>query len=378
MRIQQVGLGWVRDSAGGLERYQDGLCRALAYAGHEVCALVESRRPVGSGEPYKVKAFATQADPRSLRHRKLHCVLRCVEPYDVFVTHHASLGPGFLAAAESAPHVVQFHGPWAAESRFEGRPRWVTWMQRRLERRVYTTGDRLITLSHAFADVLQRDYRIEADRIRVIPGGVDSEAFDPEETRYEARRRLGWPTSRPVVFCLRRLTRRMGLLLLLDAARQMKEQGLDFLLLIGGRGPMERELTAKIEAMCLGDQVQLLGYVADDDLPLAYRAADLSVVPTQSLEGFGLIVLESLAAGTPVVVTPVGGLPEVVSNLSTSLVADSASSPLLAAALSEALSGVRPLPDKSTCQRYVRRNFDWQVIADRVVGVYQEAIRANG
>ena len=64
-------------------------------------------------------------------------------------------------------------------------------------------------------------------------------------------------------------------------------------------------------------------------LPLAYRAADLTVVPTVALEGFGLIAVESLAAGTPVLVTPVGGLPEVVAALSPALVlAATGSAPL--------------------------------------------------
>lgn len=59
----------------------------------------------------------------------------------------------------------------------------------------------------------------------------------------------------------------------------------------------------------LSDNVELLGFVPDDLLPHIYRAADLSIVPTQALEGFGLIALEALAAGTPVIVSPVGGPP---------------------------------------------------------------------
>ena len=61
--------------------------------------------------------------------------------------------------------------------------------------------------------------------------------------------------------------------------------------------------------------MRLLGFVAEEDLPWLYRACDISIVPSVALEGFGLPTIESLAAGTPVLVTPIGGLPETVSEL---------------------------------------------------------------
>ena len=113
----------------------------------------------------------------------------------------------------------------------------------------------------------------------------------------------------------------------------------------------------------------------DDKLPSAYRAADLSVVPTVSLEGFGLIVIESLAAGTPCLVTPVGGLPEAVSGLSRALVLGATGAKAIADGLGDALTGVTTLPSARECLDFARRNFDWPVIAERVRLVYEEAMR---
>jgi glycosyltransferase involved in cell wall biosynthesis len=121
--------------------------------------------------------------------------------------------------------------------------------------------------------------------------------------------------------------------------------------------------------------VRLLGFVPDESLPSAYRAADLSVVPTVALEGFGLIVVESLAAGTPCLVTPVGGLPEAVSGLSRALILRSTGAEAIADGLGDALTGVTPMPGPRECVDFARRNFDWPVIAERVRLVYEEALR---
>jgi glycosyltransferase involved in cell wall biosynthesis len=81
-----------------------------------------------------------------------------------------------------------------------------------------------------------------------------------------------------------------------------------------------------------------------------------------------------LAAGTPVQVTPVGGLPEVVSELAPELVLPDTSPPALAEGLLAALNGRLPLPSAEACQDYVRARFDWPVIAARVRDVYLEAL----
>jgi glycosyltransferase involved in cell wall biosynthesis len=101
----------------------------------------------------------------------------------------------------------------------------------------------------------------------------------------------------------------------------------------------------------------------------------LSIVPTVALEGFGLVAAESLAAGTPVFVTPVGGLPEVVSGLSTDLVLSGSDVGSLAEGLEAALGGELILPDAETCQNHVRVRYDWPVVAARVQEVYAEVLR---
>jgi len=120
--------------------------------------------------------------------------------------------------------------------------------------------------------------------------------------------------------------------------------------------------------------VRLAGFVADEALPLWYRSADVSVVPTIALEGFGLTTIESLASGTPVIVTPVGGLPEAVAPLSQELVLESGGFQALGAGLAGALLGKRVLPSDAECRAYARSHFDLPVIAAQTASVYREAI----
>ena len=229
-------------------------------------------------------------------------------------------------------------------------------------------------LSQAFHNVLSQDYGVPEDLIRIVPGGADIERFDLAASREEARRQLGWPADRPILLAVRRLARRMGLENLIGAIDQVRREVPDVLLFIAGKGPLAETLQAQIDEQGLRDHVKLLGYLPDDDLPLAYRAAGLSVVPTVAFEGFGLITVESLAAGTPVLVTPVGGLPEVVRDLAPELVFDQSDKEAIADRLTGVLRGNVELPDASACRCYAAKRFDWRTIAAQTRDVYEEVL----
>jgi glycosyltransferase involved in cell wall biosynthesis len=154
----------------------------------------------------------------------------------------------------------------------------------------------------------------------------------------------------------------------------VRQQAPEALLVIAGKGPLAEPLKAQVWELGLQANVRLLGFVSDASLPLLYRAATLSIVPTVALEGFGLIVVESLAAGTPVLVTPIGGLPEVVSDLSPHLILPETGAGALADGLLGALTGRLPLPSAEECQGYVRARFDWPAVAAQVRAVYLEAL----
>jgi glycosyltransferase involved in cell wall biosynthesis len=192
--------------------------------------------------------------------------------------------------------------------------------------------------------------------------------------RFSARRALGWEPDRPIAVTLRRLNRRMGIENLIDAMQKVAAIVPRALLLIGGSGPLQAEFEQRIEQRGLGGRVRLLGRIPDEQLPLFYRAADVSIMPSAALEGFGLTAAESLACGTPVLVTPIGGLPEVVADLSPDLVLEGTKPEALAEGLIRAFSGDLHLPDAAACADYARNRFDWPIIARQVAAFYRTII----
>ena len=292
---------------------------------------------------------------------------------DIVAAHFALYAWPAVDILRRKPFVFHFHGPWYAECQVEGRRRLSCWAKYRLERWVYQSADRLITLSEVFRDLLIKDFGIPASKITVVPGGVDLNRFDISSSRKEARTQLNWPQDRPIVLAVRRLKRRMGLENLLDAALIVREKHPDALVMIAGAGDLKKELEQRIVTEGLQDNVRLLGFMPDADLPLAYRAADMTIVPSIALEGFGLVAVESMAAGTPAMVTPVGGLPEIVRPFCLDLVTRDVTPNALAESMNQALGNLSKLPSDSECRAYTSR-YDWSEVTRLIRGVYSSVI----
>jgi glycosyltransferase involved in cell wall biosynthesis len=377
MQTLQIGDEWHTERAGGLNSYYFELLRHLGPTGTVAHGLVVGSDNVRVASEGQVVAFArpdANLPTRMLSLRRLALQQMTGNRIDLIASHFALYAMPILDRLKKIPTVVHFHGPWAAESDANGASGYRSRLKASMERSVYARARRLIVLSAAFKDVLTAGYGIAADRVRVVPAGIDVDRFNTALSRIEARRQLGWPTNRPIILTVRRQVRRMGLETLIDAAKLIVEQCPDVLVLLGGTGPIADELQTRIVELGLADNVRRLGRIADADLPLAYRGADMTIVPSQSLEGFGLITLESLASGTPVYVTPIGGLPEIVEPFAPQCIFANTSAEEIAKVLKEALRGERPTPSDEACRAFALQNFSWPQIVQRVRAVYDEAI----
>lgn len=360
-------------AGGGLDRYLHGLAAHLAEEGHDIhlFGLGDPRPPQ---ERLHVHGLA---DPAGGLLARLATAYRCYGRHwpgrvDVVNLHFALYAwPGLGFLPPGVPRVFHFHGPWAEEGAWQGDRLLVVALKRRLEKLVYRRCDRFVTLSQYFRRVLHSGYGVPESAIHVIPGGIDTDHFVPTADRRGARRRLGWPEDRFVLFSPRRLVPRMGLEDLITAVGALREQYPDFWLAIAGRGPTEVALREQIARLGLKERVHLLGFVSDKDLVCAYQAADLTVVPSLALEGFGLVLAESLACGTPALATPVGGMPEVLAALDPDLIAGGTGEGALALALAEVRSGRRQIPDPRHCRAYACEHYAWPVVARRVLDVFR-------
>ncbi len=378
IRTLQLGMEWFPEKPGGLNRVYYELMKQLPKASVEVHGLVAGSSQVTQSSGGMIEGFAPRSEslaPRLLAVRRSASPLLRSDPKLLVVSHFSLYTAPLLDVLAGHPMVVHFHGPWGLEGGAERQPGLTVRVKTAVERAVYSRASAFIVLSRPFGRILEQRFGVPAAKIHVIPGGVDVSRFAIRESKEESRAALRWPATRPIVLTVRRLTRRMGLDDLVRATARLRERVPDVLVLIAGDGPIAGELEKQIAAAGLADNIWMLGFVPDDRLPLAYRAADLTVVPTVALEGFGLIVAESLASGTPCMVTPVGGLPEAVSGLSRALVLRATGAEAIADGLADALTGAITLPSARDCIEYARRHYDWSVIAERVRLVYEEALR---
>jgi glycosyltransferase involved in cell wall biosynthesis len=197
-------------------------------------------------------------------------------------------------------------------------------------------------------------------KVKLIPGWVDTSRFKPVEDRIAIKRQLGWPLDVPVLFTLRRLVARMGLDRLLDACRLLETEGCRFHLVIGGDGPLRSKLERQTDSLGLTEPVTFMGRVADEWLPFTYAACDAFVLPSSELECFGLIAIEALSAGRPVLATPAGAIPEIIRELEPAWLARSSETNDIANLLREFLSGRLPVHTPAQlhdriCRRYSRQ-----------------------
>ena len=377
MKTLQIGLSWFNESASGLDRYFYDCYQYLPQADIDVTGLLAGSNKVIQESNGRVEAFASPNDSLIQRWLKMRKVFRQTlteNQYDLVVSHFALYTFPVLNQLNSLPLVTHFHGPWALESDVEIKRPISIWFKKQIEKTVYNRSRQFIVLSQTFRDLLHQEYQVPLDKIQIIPGGVDIDRFNINLSPTEARNQLNWHQDGPIIFCIRRLAKRMGLENLVTAMTQVRSHYPDILLYIAGKGALANTLQTQIAELELTNNVKLLGYIPDEQLPLCYRAANFSVVPTVALEGFGLIVIESLAAGTPVLGTPIGGIPEILRPFSEDLVFEGCNPKQLAQGIIAALSGERILPNSQACLDYVTENYTWSAIAEKIKSVYEKAL----
>jgi glycosyltransferase involved in cell wall biosynthesis len=369
--ILTVGTGWFPKNPGGLERY-------IYELTHQLAAHQDQIELCGVGLPVDAQdtgiKLTNLASPDSKISTRLWSIrnnfkkTRMGKP-DAINLHFALYSfPILDILPKDIPITFNFHGPWAAESKEEMvNQKFSIWLKEQLiEQSTYNRCDRFIVLSKAFGKILHQKYQIPWEKIHIIPGGVDVNNFQNNLSRQDARTKLGWPTDRPILFTSRRLVHRMGIDKLLQAIAMIKPGIPDIWLAIAGRGHIQSLLQQQARELGLENHVQFLGFLPDKSLPLAYQAADLTVMPSQSFEGFGLAILESLACGTPVLCTPVGGMPEILQRFSPDLITESTTVESIADKLAEIMLGKLTLPSREECRNYTVKHYDWTNIAQQV------------
>jgi glycosyltransferase involved in cell wall biosynthesis len=203
----------------------------------------------------------------------------------------------------------------------------------------------------------------------VIPWGVDADRFRPADDRAALRGILGWAEDEIVVFTARRLVPRMGVGQLVRGFGLAAGQCEGLRLVVAGDGPLRGRLEAL--ARRAGGTIDFAGFVPDDDLVRYFQAADLFVLPSVDLEAFGLVTVEALACGTPVLGTQRCATPEILGGLDSRLLIPRDD----AQAMAEAIlgPGIEIAQDRefaARCRGHVLERYTW----DRVGAAFERLI----
>jgi alpha-maltose-1-phosphate synthase len=291
---------------------------------------------------------------------------------DVVHTHtwYVGLGGMLVQAIHGVPLVVTLHSleplrPWKADQLGTG---YVvsSWAERLAVER----ADRVIAVSAQMRADILANFRVEPERVVVLHNGVDAEAFARTERR-EALDRHG--VREPYALFVGRISEQKGIFQLLDAARQLPE-GVQ--LVLCASSPDTPELLTRLQTAVSGrPQIRWINAMLPlEEIVQIYSRAAVFVCPS-IYEPFGIINLEAMACGTPVVASRVGGIPEVVVDGETGWLVEPGDPTALAQALRTALADPQRARRMGEAgRRRVEAHFSWDRIAALTMGVYEQAI----
>lgn len=254
------------------------------------------------------------------------------------------------------------------------------------ERRVMAAADGIIALSSVEKTAISERYGIDADKVHIVPGGVDVERFRPQGSKAENKKALGI-TDDLMVFTVGRLDARKGFIELIDAMPrivdelQRRGQSVTFMLPRGPRQPSDTEAELKRylkeHARGLGvlEHIRWFSRLSDEDLRRCYAAADVFVCPSL-YEPFGLVLVEAMAAATPVVATCHGGPVDIVTDGVDGYLADPLNREELAARILDVLTAdaERRQAMGQAALAKAHNRFAWPAVAEQIAAIYADVL----
>jgi len=311
--------------------------------------------------------------------------------YDLIHTHYWMSGVAGLELKRiwGAPLVHMYHTLGQMKNRVAQSPGEIEGDYRVLgERKILKDADRIIAATPAELAQLQWLYQADTQRIVVVPPGVDLSHFYPIPVD-EAKAYIGIPPNDRMILFVGRIEPLKGLDILIEAMGRFCQQNPDEqksldLVIIGGEPDVSPEaMTAEMtrlqalrEKYGIRDMVTFLGKRAQDTLPYYYSAAETVVVPSH-YESFGMVALEAMACGTPVVASQVGGLAFLVQDGVTGYSIPVGDPQALCHRLMTLLSNPEMRAKMGQQAAQFARRYAWEVITEQIVGVYRTVLEKN-
>jgi len=383
------------DTAGGVGTVFYEYAKGLVKRGHNVFVLFRRRneRLPLRGTIDGIHFYTYDNNYKNVLLFMMCCVISTFKLFkeiikkislDLINIHHPlpAIGISLKKESRKIAKVYSFYSPWDWEYKLDksiysrhlvGRF-WTmvnSIFRRLIEKRSLKKCEKIIVLSKYTKELLKEIHSIPCSKIEIIPGGVDMKKFRPAEDQSLIRNKLSIPKNKSVLLTIRRLVPRMGIQNLIKAISLIVKERKDIVLIIGGKGSLEDSLKELTNSTGLEKYVRFVGFIEPEQLPLYYQAADLFILPTLELEGFGLVTLEALSSGLPVLGTPVGGTKEILGRLDPDLMFKDTSSDSIAELILDYSKNRKKLTDlKSKCRKYVEVNHSWDRSVRRIEEVF--------
>ena len=229
--------------------------------------------------------------------------------------------------------------------------------------------DHVIAVSTDMKDKVVNEYGIDEAKVTVISNGIDNQKFYVID-KDEARRLCNLELDKKYILSLGRLSHEKGLEYLFKAFSTLNNN--DIILVVVGDGPLKGKLKKMAHDLNIADSIRFVGSVSHEDTYKWYNAADVYCLPSL-WEGCPNTVIESLACGTPVVTTQVGGIPDLVPTEDYGFLVHAGDEVSLSKALEKALNRDW---DRSHIADFGRQN-TWDQVADRVIEVFKKVLDGN-
>lgn len=248
-------------------------------------------------------------------------------------------------------------------------------LRKYIEKYSIVRSDAVIVLSEFMKKKLVQHYQIESEKIKIIPGGVDLNKFMYNKNKPILRTRLALPKEKFIFFTVRNLVPRMGLENLIYAMKEITKSAGNIFLVIGGEGELKSKLLHLVAELKLDDYIQLRGFIPEEELPAYYQASDFFILPTKCLEGFGLVTLEAMACGTPVLGTPVGGIVEILGKFNREFLFKDTEPESLTKLILDKYNFYKEKPEEyrklsKQCRKFVEREYSWEGNVNKIEGLF--------
>jgi glycosyltransferase involved in cell wall biosynthesis len=266
---------------------------------------------------------------------------------------------GVWLPLRAAPYVCSVKGVIAEEARQEtGRVRATLLALSLLEGHNTRRADRVVSTSRYCRTTIARHYHTAAERIGIVSEGIDVDEWQRAIAAAPPR-----SDTRPVLLCVSRQYRRKHIDDLLRAFALLRRRLPDACLRIVGDGPEHARLLALAHELGLGDSAAFLGGIPDDEVRREYAQADVFCMPSVQ-EGFGIVFLEAMAAGLPVVSTTAAAIPEVVRHGETGILVAPRDVAAMAGALLLLFSDRRRREQYGRAARELVWQYDWRRVCE--------------